>query len=63
MATLLTRRPSVHAERVIALAAERRTGSGQPVLFLATELSRKRWVIAAHLAGADKVSMHEVRGC
>jgi hypothetical protein len=31
-------------------------------IHLAFELSRKRWMVAAHLPGCDKVSLHDVNG-
>jgi transposase len=34
----------------------------QPVIYVAVELSRKRWVIAAHLPTADKISRFDVAG-
>lgn len=41
-------------------AEPQQTALTRPTLFLAIELSRKRWVVAAHLPGADRISMHGV---
>jgi transposase len=36
--------------------------SAHPTIHLAIELSRMRWVVAAHLPGCDKISLHDVEG-